>query len=165
MTQQNYNSFEIDEIIYPAQRAMTLAQDMTHSLMEMRDKVVKTHLPGVDGIANPFFPGTLVSIIGRPQHAKTFMSMYTLHETMSDLQRRDANRNEVCILISAEVSVEVAMLQMLSKQVSNKNISVSQILILKPIRQPRLNNRRSVPLHFFWGSPIKQVIPHINEFV
>jgi len=121
----NNNTLNIEETVFPAWQAATLAQDMAHNLLATKDQTVKTFIPGVDEIVNPFFPGTLVSILGRPQNAKTFVSMFILQQTMENLMLQNAKKNEACILITTEVSVEVAALQWMARI---SGIPISQIL-------------------------------------
>lgn len=115
----------IEEVVYPAWQAGTLAQDMYYALKDDVSKTIKTHIPSVDEVVNPFFPGTLISILGRPQNAKTFMSMYILQENLRKLQETQAAKNEVCILITTEVSVEVAALQWMARA---SNVPVAKVL-------------------------------------
>lgn len=121
----NKKEVNFDEAVFPAWHAAQLAEEMTHDLIANQHRAVKTEIPIADTIINPFFPGTLVSILGRPQNAKTFLSMYILQETMRGMQANDAASNEACILITTEVPVEVAALQWMARI---SGIPVSQVL-------------------------------------
>lgn len=124
--QNNYDKNTVEELVYPTPRAATLARNMLGETIKMKaeGRFSRSYLPGVDEYLNPYYPGQLISVIGRPANAKTFMSMYTLNETMKELQKT-GKPNEACILITTEVSVEVATLQILSRMV---NLSVSDML-------------------------------------
>lgn len=118
-------NLEIEEIVFPAWQAGSLAQDMAHDLVQNVQNTVTTGIPGIDKVVNPFFPGTLISIIGRPANAKTAISMYMLQQTMNKMIANHSRKNEACILITTEVSVEVAALQWMARM---SNIPVSKVL-------------------------------------
>lgn len=117
---------EIGEIVYPSWQAATLAQEMATRFIGEKNRVVWTGLDAIDSVLNPFFPGYLVSILGRPQNAKTFMGMYILQHTMNEIIAAGPQDNqEVCILISTEVPVEIAALQWMARI---SGIPVSKVL-------------------------------------
>lgn len=112
MTEQTFN---IEETVFPIWQAASLAQDMARDIQSGVGSAVKTHIPIVDKIVHPFHPGTLVSIIGRPGHGKSFLSSFFLYETMKQLELTKADKNNICVLISAEVPVETAALQWMAR--------------------------------------------------
>lgn len=120
-----YTTEDVQEIVFPIQQATNLAQQQAQYFIDNKDNTVGVGLPNVDKIVNPFFGGTLISIIGRPQNAKTFLSMFTLRETMRKMMKNQEGKNEACILITTEVSVEIAAMQWMARE---SGIPVSSIV-------------------------------------
>lgn len=121
------NIENISEVVYPISDATYLAQDMaTRMITNQREgRGVRIGLPELDEVVNPFFETNLISVIGRPQNAKTFLSMYILQETMNRMLNKNAPTNEACILVTTEVTVEVAALQWMARA---SGIPVSKVV-------------------------------------
>lgn len=105
--------------VYPMWQAAGLAQDLAHiSADEENRTTIRTSLPSLDAVLNPVIGSSLITNIGRPSNGKTLFSNYLLMETMRTIlekTERNETTNEICILITAETSVEVTALTWMSR--------------------------------------------------
>ncbi len=115
----------VEDIVFPISQATELAQQQAQFFVDNKENTIGIGLPSIDKVVNPFFAGTLISILGRPQNAKTFMSMFILRETMRKMQKQEDKTNEACLLITTEVSVEIAAMQWMARE---SGIPVSKIV-------------------------------------
>lgn len=110
---------QIADNVYPMWQAAGLAQNLAHlTAGEDNRTTIKTSLPSLDEILNPVIGGSLITNIGRPSNGKTLFSNYLLMETMKTIlekEKRNQTTNEICILITAETSVEVTALTWMSR--------------------------------------------------
>lgn len=116
--------FDTKEMVYPVWQAVALAQDLTATVHDGSFGGIKIPLPSLNKVLNPFGPETLITILGRPQNAKTFVAMWLLQETMAKIQR-EQKANSICILITTEVSVEKAAMYWIAR---SSGIPVTKML-------------------------------------
>src|SRR5574339_602684 len=104
------------ENVFPIWQAATLAQDLAHEMQEIDNlNTIRSGIPVVDAELNPIIGGSLVTVLGRPSNGKTFWSNFMLMQTLEALKTQKRPSNEICILITAETSVEVTALYWLSR--------------------------------------------------
>lgn len=113
------------DVVFPMWQAAQQATDLALELSSPTATKVTTGLPSVDQYLNPFIGSTLVSVIGRPGHAKTFFSDYMLIQTMNKIMSEGKADSEAVVLIATEVPVEVAALKWMAKY---SNVSVRTVL-------------------------------------
>lgn len=106
---------QLPEIVFPMWQAAYNAVDMARELSSPLTTKITTGLPSVDKYLNPLISGNLISVIGRPGHAKTFFTDYMLIKTINDIVLSGRANDEAVILIATEVSVEVAALKWMAQ--------------------------------------------------
>lgn len=120
MTKQDYG-----EMVYPISHAAFLAQDMAQQLASPLAWKIKTYLPTVDEVLNPMLGGALITVLGRPQNAKSFFSDYMLRVTMDEIIRNKKQAEQIVILVNSEVSVEITALKWMARY---SKVPLSKIL-------------------------------------
>lgn len=112
MTKKENNS---PEMVYSMWQAAMNATEMARELSDPSVTKIKTGLESVDQFLNPFIGSNLISIIGRPGHAKTFFTDYMLMRTMTEIIEKGNEDSEGVVLINTEVPVEVTALKWMSR--------------------------------------------------
>ena len=111
LDKEEQKALEIQEIVYPMWQAASLGVDLAHEVGDPEQvHTIRTGLDMIDSSLNPIIGGSLVTNLGRPSNGKTFLSNYMLLQTVARLEKEKRPPNEICILITAETSVEVTAL-------------------------------------------------------
>jgi replicative DNA helicase len=105
----------IAENVFPMWQAASLAADTARDLASPLALRIKTGLVGVDDILNPQLGGSVISVLGRPQNAKSFLSDCILANVVQEIIEQGKQYEQAVIINAAEVSVEVTALKWMAK--------------------------------------------------
>lgn len=106
---------DIAENVYPMWQAAQLATDTAYDLTSPLALRIKTGLAGVDDILNPQLGGSVISVLGRPQNAKSFLADCILSNVVDEIVAQEKQYEQAVIINAAEVSVEVTALKWMAR--------------------------------------------------
>jgi len=117
---------DVAETVFPAWQAADLALQLAQDLSSPMSTKLTTGLTAVDKVLNPMLRDRLITVLGRPANAKSFFADYLLASTIDKIMKTGKQNEQVVILISAEVSVEVTALKWMVRY--SKNVSLEKVL-------------------------------------